>query len=290
MVLTLNYDRIMAYDSGEIVARYTKNDTILYALSIGIGMDPTDEGQLRYVRGNGLQAFPTMASTLGWMGRLTDPEYGIDARMVVASALGVELHAPLPVQGELVSRARVSEIIDKGPGNAAIIRFERGLFDRAGNRLATIRTSTLARKHGGFGGKPDASEAPRAVPEREPDSVCDLPTPSNLALLFQLNGDTNPIHIDPERARAAGFARPLLHGAASFGVAAHALMRSVAGYDTERFAAMEARFERPVFPGETLRTEIWMQADEALFRCRTVERGEVALNNGVFRLKPGRDR
>jgi len=287
--LTLNYDKIMAYDSGEIVARYTKNDTILYALSIGIGMDPTDEGQLKYVREIGLEAFPTMASTLGWMGRLTDPEYGIDARMVVASALEVDLHAPLPVEGELVSRARVSEIIDKGAGNAAIIRFERGLFDRKGIRLATIRTSTLARKHGGFGGKPDSSEVPRAIPERGPDIVCDLPTSTNLALLFQLNGDTNPIHIDPQRARAAGFARPLLHGAASFGVAAHALMRSVAGYRTERFVGMEARFERPVFPGETLRTEIWLTGDDALFRCRTAERGEVALNNGVLRLKPERN-
>lgn len=287
--MTLNYEKIMAYDSGEIVVRFTRNDAILYALSVGIGMDPTDEAQLKYVQGGELEAFPTMATTLGWMGRLTDPQYGIDARMVVASALGVDLHGPLPVEGELVSRARVSEIIDKGPGNAAIIGFERGLFDRAGNRLATIRTSTLARKHGGFGGKPEASVQPRAVPDGKPDLTCDLPTPPNLALLFQLNGDTNPIHVDPERARAAGFARPLLHGAASFGVAAHALMRCVAGYATDRFSGMEARFERPVYPGETLRTEIWLKGDEALFRCRSVERGEVALNNGVLRLKPGRD-
>ncbi|OGA12763.1 MAG: hypothetical protein A3H32_15925 [Betaproteobacteria bacterium RIFCSPLOWO2_02_FULL_63_19] len=287
--MTLNYEKIMAYDSGEIVVRFTRNDTILYALSIGIGMDPTDEAQMKYVQGRELQAFPTMASTLGWMGRLTDPEYGIDAGMVVASALGLDVHRPLPVEGELVSRARVSGIIDKGPGSAAIIGFERGLFDRSGTRLATIRTSTLARKHGGFGGRPDTAPKPRAIPAGKPDITCDLPTPPNLALLFQLNGDTNPIHVDPRRARAAGFARPLLHGAASFGVAAHALMRCVAGYCTDRFSGMEARFERPVFPGETLRTEIWLTGDEALFCCRTVERGEVALNNGVLRLRRGRD-
>ena len=65
-------------------------------------------------------------------------------------------------------------------------------------------------------------------------------------------------------------------------------MRAVAEYRTERFVSMEARFARPVFPGETLRTEIWVSADEVSFRCRTVERGDVALNNGLLRLKPGR--
>lgn len=143
--MTLNYEKIMAHNPGDIAVRYTKNDSIFYALSIGIGMDPMDAGQLKYVYERDLEAFPAMASSLGWMGRLTDPEYGIDARMVVASDLGVELHAPLPVEGELVSRPRVRGIVDKGAGNAAIVQFERGLYDASGTKLATIRNSILAR-------------------------------------------------------------------------------------------------------------------------------------------------
>jgi len=286
--LTLNYEKIMAHNPGDIAVRYTKNDSIFYALSIGIGMDPMDAGQLKYVYERDLEAFPAMASSLGWMGRLTDPEYGIDARMVVASDLGVELHAPLPAEGELVSRPRVKGIVDKGAGNAAIVQFERDLYDASGTKLATIRNSILARNHGGFGGKVTTPAEPHAVPGGAPDLTCDLPTPPNLALLFRLNGDTNPIHVDPDRAKAAGFPRPLLHGAASYGIAAHALMRTVADYHTERFGSMEARFARPVFPGETLRTEIWVRGDEVSFRCRTVERGEVALDNGLLRLRPGR--
>lgn len=287
--MKLNYEKIMAYDPGDIAVRYTKNDSILYALGIGIGMDPTDAGQLKYVYEKNLEAFPAMASVLGWMGRLTDPEYGIDERKVVASDLGVAWHAPLPAEGELVSRPRVKEIVDKGAGNAAIIRMERDLFDGSGTKLATIRNSVLARGHGGFGGRLTTLAEPPAVPEGSPDLTCDLPTPPNLALLFRLNGDTNPIHVDPERARAAGFPRPLLHGAASFGIAAHALLRTVADYRAERFVSMEARFARPVFPGETLRTEIWVREDEVSFRCRSVERGEVALNNGLLRLNSGSD-
>ena len=115
-------------------------------------------------------------------------------------------------------------------------------------------------------------EPPRA-PERAPDAVCELPTPLNLALLFCLNGDDNPLHLDPERAKLAGFPRPILHGVASFGVAAHAVLRTYAGYRPERLASIEARFMRPVFPGETIRTEMWRTGDDIAFRCSTVERG-----------------
>ena len=108
----------------------------------------------------------------------------------------------------------------------------------------------------------------------------DLPTPPNLALLYRLNGDENPLHADPERAKVAGFDRPILHGAASFGVAAHAVLRTVADYRPERLASIEARFSKPVFPGETIRTEMWRDGSVVSFRARVVERDVIALNNG----------
>jgi acyl dehydratase len=72
---------------------------------------------------------------------------------------------------------------------------------------------------------------------------------------------------------------------ASFGVAAHAILRTIAGYDPERLASIEARFARPIFPGETVRTEMWENGSQVAFRCRTVERGEVAIDNGLATLR-----
>ena len=72
---------------------------------------------------------------------------------------------------------------------------------------------------------------------------------------------------------------------ASFGVAAHAVLRTCADYQPERLAAIEARFARPVFPGETIRTEMWRDGSDVAFRCRTVERGEIAIDNGLARLR-----
>jgi acyl dehydratase len=222
---------------------------------------------------------------LGWPGRMTDPAFGIDERLVVAGDLKVVLHRPLAAQAKLTSRPRVREVIDKGPGGAAIVLNTRDLIAEDGTKVATVDSSTFARKHGGFGGKVTETPAPPAVPQSAPEKICDLPTPPNLALLYRLNGDENPLHADPQRATVAGFDRPILHGAASFGIAAHAILRSVADYRPERLASIEARFSKPVFPGDTIRTEIWPQGERVAFQCRVVGRNDIVLSNGLAVLR-----
>src|SRR5215207_2051463 len=115
--MALNYERLMAYLQADIAVSYAERDCILYALGIGIGMEPLDTGALKFVyeRAN-LQAFPTMPVVLGWPGRLTDPAFGVDERLVVAGDLKVVLHRPLAPQAQLMSRPRIREVIDKGPG------------------------------------------------------------------------------------------------------------------------------------------------------------------------------
>jgi acyl dehydratase len=282
----LNYERIMAYRPADIAVSYGERESILYALGIGIGMDPMDPGALKFVYERaGLQAFPTMAVVLGWPGRMTDPAFGIDEKLVVAGDLKVVLHRPLAAQARLTSRPRVKEVIDKGPGGAAIVLNTRDLIAEDGTPVATVDSSTFARKHGGFGGKVTETPTPPAVPQTAPEKICDLPTPPNLALLYRLNGDENPLHADPERATVAGFERPILHGAASFGIAAHAVLRSVADYRPERLASIEARFSKPVFPGDTIRTEMWPQGERVAFQCRVLGRNDIVLSNGLAVLR-----
>ena len=66
-------------------------------------------------------------------------------------------------------------------------------------------------------------------------------------------------------------------------MAFHALLRGFADYRAERFGQLQVRFSAPVFPGETLRTEIW---NDGSFRTRVVERDVVVLDNGRVRLTP----
>src|SRR5262245_24782754 len=139
--MPLNYERIMAYRPGPKDASYDERRCILYALGIGIGMDPLDDEQLKFVHERKLAAFPTMATTLGWMGRLTDPAFGIDARMVVASSLKVTLHRPLATAATLTSDPRVTEIIDKGTGNHAVIQSAHTLSTADGSMVATVESA-----------------------------------------------------------------------------------------------------------------------------------------------------
>lgn len=284
--MAVQYQRLLAYDSGDLRVSYGARECIVYALGIGIGMDPMDREQLKFVHERWMEAFPTMVGVLGWIGRTfsTDPQYGIDERRVVAAAQAIELHRPLAPEATLIARTRVKDVIDKGPGGAAIIVAERTLRTESGEVVAVIQNTSFARGQGGFGGASTASSTVPKAPQGEPQLTCDLATPPNLALIYRLNGDENPLHVDPERARVAGFARPILHGLATYGVAAHALLRTVAGYKVERFHAMQARFVKPVFPGDTIRTEMWQQGEEVAFRCRVPSRGEIVLDNGLARI------
>jgi acyl dehydratase len=63
------------------------------------------------------------------------------------------------------------------------------------------------------------------------DFTCDLPTMKQAALLYRLSGDWNPLHADPAIAREAGFERPILHGLCSYGIAGHAILRTLCEYD-----------------------------------------------------------
>jgi len=129
------------------------------------------------------------------------------------------------------------------------------------------------------GGSDGAPAAPHPIPERAPDAVCDLPTLPQAALIYRLNGDMNPLHADPDVARTAGFERPILHGMATMGVAAHAVLRAVLDYQPQRLAAMRVRFTAVVYPGDTLRTEIWRDGSVLSLRTTALERGAVVLNN-----------
>src|SRR5262249_12770979 len=176
-------------------------------------------------------------------------------------------------------------VMAKGPGNAAIIQATRDLVGEDGAPVATVDSSAFARKHGGFGGKATETPVPHGVPQATPEKICDLPTPPHPPLLYRLHGREDPLHADPQRAKDAGFERPILHGAASFGIAARAILREYADYRPEQLKSIEARFSRPVFPGDTIRTEMWREGERISLHCRVVSRNDLVLSNGLAMLR-----
>ncbi len=273
---------LLSYRVPEIVQDLSVRDTILYALSVGLGTDPMDLDQLRFVYEDGLQALPTMAVVLGyagfWLGR---PDTGIDSVKVVHGEQGIRIHKPLPVEGRLIGRTRVTGLVDKGPGKGALLYSERQVTDAAGDLVATLEQTTFLRGDGGCGGTTGPAKPPRPMPDRAPDLAVALPTLPSQALIYRLNGDYNPLHASPAVAAKAGFPKPIFHGLGTFGVVGHALLKGLCGYRPERLKAMDGRFSATVFPGETIRTEIWREAGGiAAFRARVVERDQLVLTHG----------
>lgn len=194
---------------------------------------------------------------------------------------GLELFDPLPPEGRIRGRSRITHVVDKGAGRGAIIHHETEMFDDAsGRKLARRWAAAFARGDGGFGGSPASPNPLHALPARPPDAVVELPTLPNAALLYRLNGDMAPIHANPAAARRAGFERPILHGLCTYAVAAHAVIRAFRDYDSTALRSLAARFSAPLFPGETIAFELWRDAHIISFRALVRARGAKVLDNG----------
>jgi acyl dehydratase len=241
-----------------------------------------DADQLPFVLENDpkvLPTFPVVVAQPGMSAR--DLDTGMDWVKIVHDEHEVVIHKPLPASGAVRSETRVLNAIDKGPGKGALIISQRKVYDKAtGDLYTTITQTTFGRGDGGFGGPQDPWPVPHALPQRAPDAVCDLPTRPEMALLHRWNADMNPLHSDPAITAKVGFPRPILHGLATFGVAGHAVLETMCGYDPACFKSIAGRFSARVCSGETIRNEMRKDGNVASFRARLVERDVVVLNNG----------
>lgn len=278
----LNIDALESWTFPPLEQRYGADRTMLYAATLGFGQDPLDSRQLRFVYEKDLAAVPSFAAILCHPGRWTAaPELGVTLNRTVHGEQRLFLHRPLPAEGDLAARARVHAVQDKGE-KGALIHAARTMYDRAsGQPVASILHSTFCRADGGFGRGFGEAPVAEKVPERAPDVVVDIPSRPEAAVLYRLNNDRNPLHIDPAYAARAGFDRPILHGLCTWGLAARAMLQGVLDYDETRLRSVEARFSRPVFPGETIRFQIWREPGLCRFRARVEARDVTVLDAGA---------
>lgn len=281
--MPINSERLLALEFPEIRQRYDWRDSAIYALSVGCGLDPLDESQLRFVDETKLQALPAMATVLGQPGFWArELDSGIDWRRVVNGEQAVAWHRPLAPQGEVVARTRIVDLVDKGEGRGALVTTERQLRDGESNApVATVRQTIFCRADGGFGGRPTPATTLSATPDGPADEAVSASTSPQSALIHRLCGDLNPLHSDPAAAQQAGFERPILHGLATYGVAQRLLQQALCGNDPARFVDMSCRYSAPVIPGDLITVDIWrIDPSQAAFRARVAARDVVVLSHG----------
>ncbi|MET0936745.1 MAG: MaoC/PaaZ C-terminal domain-containing protein [Luteibacter sp.] len=286
----LDYRVCKDWEFPRISRAYTHQDTILYALSVGYGQSRDPEQDLPYVYEAGLKTIPTLACVLGSAGMWwSAPRTGVDWRAIVHGQQELRLLGELPVSGQVETTHEVVSISDKGIGRGAVAVVRRDLCDAlTGSKLAESFSTTVLRNDGGFSARDGAADpSPDALtkpPERAVDMEVRLPVAANAALLYRLTGDANPLHVDPQAARASGFERPILHGLCTFGMAARAALICCPTANAHAMRRIAARFTAPVWPGETIRFAFWCDPADTgrlWFRAFVDARHQRVLDCGV---------
>nr|XP_032519472.1 peroxisomal multifunctional enzyme type 2 isoform X2 [Danaus plexippus plexippus] len=230
--------------------KYNSKDLVCYALGVGASVVNPSDLKFLYESHESFSALPTFFILPG---------------MLMES----------PVVGKAMP-----------PGKYADFTNVREIYQ---NKELVIRTQQhiFVLGQGGFGGPRNSKQAiaVEAVPKRSPDAVLEQRTAEDQAALYRLSGDLNPLHIDPNVATASGHPRPILHGLASLGFSARHVLMKYAGNDASNVKALKARFAKPVLPGQTLITEMWLEGKRVHFQTKLKETGNIVIASSYMDLK-----
>ena len=256
-----------------VAASWNEKDVMLYAL--GVGARPPEELDFVY-EGRGPVVLPTYGVIPGLMamGGLFG-EVDVNPAMILHGEQSITCHRTLPPKADVEIRGRITEVWDKG--KAAVIGFE-GMASDTDGALFTTAATLFVRGAGGFGGERGPSTSGKnQPPERDPDVVIEHQTRQEQAAIYRLSGDRNPLHIDPEFAKMAGFEAPFNHGLCTFGFVGRAVLAGVFEGDIDAFGTLEGRFADQVWPEDRIVTKIWRDDDGAIVEAST-HKGNVVLS------------
>lgn len=275
---------IVGADLGSFSTSWDADDVVLYHLGLGAGVPQTDPGELEYCLEDRLKVLPSFSvngpiDMLPRVRQLEGADFPLTALLHGEHEMIV--HRPLPAAATVTQRGRVAELWDKG--KAALVVMEVDTLAADGTTLVTNRYHAFIRGEGGFGGEKGYS-APVVIPDREPDASVQRPTLVQQALLYRLCGDKNPMHADPAIAKLGGFDVPLLHGLCTYGIALKAAVDEILDGDVTAVAKYSTRFAQPVFPGDTLRVDMWREGSRVVLGVGVVGREGPVLTNTVLEL------
>ncbi|GFS31904.1 enoyl-CoA hydratase 2 [Actinidia rufa] len=265
---------IVSHQFPEVNKTITGNleDAALYALGIGAcARDALDKDELKYVYHQdgqqSIQVLPTLAAlmALGYTSELAHlPGLQFDQRLLLHGQQFIEIYKPFPSSGCIQTKACISGLHDKV--KATILEIEVTSYEESGELLCMNRMTVYLRGTGGF----SKSSHPYSY------RICW--SKKDMALLYRLSGDYNPLHSDPMIAEIAGFSRPILHGLCTLGFAVRAIIRCVCRGDPNMIKTISGRFLLHVYPGETLITEMWLEGSRVIFQVKVKERNRAVLS------------
>uniref|UniRef100_A0A8C1NNN1 Hydroxysteroid (17-beta) dehydrogenase 4 n=1 Tax=Cyprinus carpio TaxID=7962 RepID=A0A8C1NNN1_CYPCA len=261
----------------EMSFSYTHMNCILYALGVGMSTREPDHLKFLYEGHEDFSCLPTFGvipalSAMTGLGSV--PDLNIDFTRLLHGEQYLEMFRALPTSGTLTSRGSVADVLDKGSG--MVILLDVHTYSE-GELVCYNQFSVFIVGAGGFGGKRTSQKAvvTAAPPDRAPDAVIVDQTSRDQVTLNTL---TAPLFT------SLGFKSPILHGLCSFGFAARHVLKQYAANDVSRFKSIKVRFVKPVYPGQSLQTEMWKEANRIHIQCKVKETGDVVLSGAYIDL------
>ncbi|GIK07832.1 bifunctional hydroxyacyl-CoA dehydrogenase/enoyl-CoA hydratase fox2 [Aspergillus viridinutans] len=259
---------------------YVDRDVILYNLSVGA---KRTDLPLVYENNEHFQPLPTFG-VIPWFNTATpwnmdDIVANFSPMMLLHGEQYMEVRKfPIPTEAKTLTYPKLIEVVDKGKA-ALVVAGYTTKDAKTGEDLFYNESTVFIRGSGGFGGSPKPT-APRPKgataaynpPKRQPDVVIEEKTSEDQAALYRLNGDRNPLHIDPEFSKVGGFKTPILHGLCSLGISGKHVFNKFGA-----FKSLKVRFAGVVLPGQTLKTEMWKEGNTVIFQTTVVETGKPAI-------------
>ncbi|KAF2096097.1 hypothetical protein NA57DRAFT_78869 [Rhizodiscina lignyota] len=253
--------------SWSVKTSYTASSIITY--NIALGTDGNDLS-LCFERHPDFHPLPTFGSlpVVAVMGEVTRsmPKFLInfDPSRHVHGEHFLELRRPFPKEATLETTAKVLDIVNRSSGVTVCVGIWTKDFATGHEICYNEWTSFIIKASAKDAAtKPiprGAATASHPAPSRTPDAVLEYrTTPEQGALYRAASGDLNPLHIDPAVAKAGGFPGPILTGTCTIGIGVRHIIEAFANGDSSKFENVKLRLSNVVFPGETVKTEMWRE-------------------------------
>ncbi|OJJ53569.1 hypothetical protein ASPSYDRAFT_73031 [Aspergillus sydowii CBS 593.65] len=276
----------VAYDAGNIIT---------YNLAVGASGKDLRRCWEEHPDFHALPTFTSLA-VINIMGKVTRdmpaflPLYKPERHPHVHAEHYLEMKQPLPTSGTLVSEARIRDVVDRRTGVAVIVGITTKDATTRSDICYNEWTSFLINMPGDGASKPSPLNARRSTsrPDRKCDTSVDHQTTGEQGALYRAaTGEWNPMHIDPEHGRRAGFPGPILSGTCTIGIGVRHVIDAFAGGDSKALKSVRLRLSKPVFPGQVIRTEMWEEDDgKRIIYQQVAEDGRVVISQAEIVLSP----
>jgi len=284
--MPINPDILMNKDLEEVEGSWSEERVILYNIAVGSSQDPMNKSDLDFTVGPNPKVIPSFAACIYPMESVFSIIGSEGLEVSLTSLLHGEqkitIHKDIPSSGKALTKAKITAVEDYRKFASVTIASDSYIDDE---KISTAESVMLFIGEGGFGIKPEKKEKLTA-PKTDPDNVIEYKTLENQAILYRVpSGDNNPLHVDPDFAKVAGFERPILHGLCTYGITCKKLIESEFENDPVKVSEISARFSGPVTPGNTLEINSWNQDSYTIANVVEKETGTVVLKDFVLKRK-----